>query len=78
MTAKQLRAARLDAGEDHFGGVEPIRLNFSQEAIDEEEQILPSLNDYPSLKDLETSNLFSNRFHGELATKLALQSLGVA
>ena len=83
LTARQLRAARLDASlgaddEDLGGGVEPIKLNFSQEAIDEEEQALPSLNDFPSLKDLETSNLFSNRFHGELANKLALQSLGVA
>jgi len=37
---------------------------------------MPNLGDFPSLKDLETSNLYSNRFHGELAHKLALQSLG--
>jgi hypothetical protein len=37
---------------------------------------MPNIGDFPSLKDLETSNLYSNRFHGELAHKLALQSLG--
>jgi len=50
--------------------IEPIRLNFSNEVIAEEE--MPYLGDFPSLKDLETSNLFSNRFHGELAHKFAL------
>ena len=39
---------------------------------------MPYLGEFPSLKDLETSNLFSNRFHAELAHKLALMSLGGA
>jgi hypothetical protein len=45
----------------------PMRLNFEADQISEESQQLhnSSLADFPSLKDLETSNLFSNRFHGE-------------
>jgi hypothetical protein len=37
---------------------------------------MPYLGEFASLKDLETSNLFSNRFHGELAHKFASLSLG--
>ena len=71
-----MRSAQFrDDAIAEYGEIEPIRLNFSHDAIAEEDQ--PSLGDFPSLKDLETSNLFSNRFHGELANKFALKSLGV-
>ena len=60
----------------HANSIEPVKLNFSNEEIIEEE--MPYLGEFPSLKDLETSNLFSNRFHAELAHKLALMSLGGA
>jgi hypothetical protein len=39
------------------------------------EEQYPDLADYPSLKDLETSNLFSNRFHGDKDNKKALLAL---
>jgi hypothetical protein len=58
----------------HENSIEPLKLNFSNEAIVEEE--MPYLGEFPSLKDLETSNLYSYRFHTELAHKLALMSLG--
>ena len=34
------------------------------------------MENFPSLKDLETSNLHSNRFHDEFAVKMAKMSLG--
>lgn len=55
-------------------GLQPIKLNFSDDAIQEEvnDEIPSLLDEFPSLKDLETSNLYSNRFHGEIAHKMAL------
>ena len=35
-----------------------------------------TLENFPSLKDLETSNLHSNRFHEEFAARMAKMSLG--
>lgn len=59
--------------------LQPIKLNFTgdedEAAIHEEADNVQSLSEFPSLKDLETSNLFSNRFHGEFAHKMALKSL---
>lgn len=64
----------------------PMKLNFSNEALGDEsnnfeQQMMHNdqsfagtaiLQDFPSLKDLETSNLLTNKFMGERAARFAL------
>lgn len=86
MTANQVRQKQMSAEHQSItkqldllqsDGLDPIRLNFDAEQISEEPEQLhnSSLADFPSLKDLETSNLFSNRFHGEQAARTAFLAL---
>ena len=67
-----------------------MKLNFSNEAlVDESNNYINNngsmmednngaaaiLQDFPSLRDLETSNLLTNKFMGERAARFALQAL---
>jgi hypothetical protein len=73
LTARQMRDAHdsfkntsADVIMDNFA---QIKLNFSNDDIREESEDegyldqAATLENFPSLKDLETSNLHSNRFH---------------
>ena len=67
-----------------------MKLNFSNEALVDESNdfninhaslmeegngTAAILQDFPSLRDLETSNLLTNKFMGERAARFALQAL---
>jgi len=52
----------------------PKRISFGQQDINLDVEPGPiALEDFPSLRDLETSHLFSNNFQATKAARLALQ-----
>lgn len=61
--------------KDHsFDQLQPKRISFGHEEPDLEIGFGPvGIEDFPSLRDLETSNLFSHNFQATKAAKLALQ-----
>lgn len=56
-------------------GIAPMKLNFADEAIGAESGFPASIQDYPSLKDLETSNWMTSSFRGGKAEQYALRAI---
>ena len=70
---------KLNFSNDDLGAQESFDSNggnpFANNMMNGNPDSAIILNDFPSLRDLETSNLHTNRFTGERAARYALQAI---